>query len=127
VRADDLLLAHPQVADVEVERVAGGRAADHHLAERLDDKDRGGEGGLTDVLEDDVRRVAEDLLHLLREPTCLLEACLLGVPVGEVLARPHHSRELVAVDVADRSESLDQLALLVRGDDPDRVGAGGRT
>src|SRR5690349_23444788 len=27
VRPDDALLAHPQVADVEIERVAGGRAA----------------------------------------------------------------------------------------------------
>ena len=36
VRADDLLLPHPQVADVEVELVARGGAADHDLAERLD-------------------------------------------------------------------------------------------
>src|SRR4249919_707620 len=54
VRADDLLLTHPEVADVEVERVAGGRAADHHLAEWLHDEDRGREGRLADVLEDDV-------------------------------------------------------------------------
>src|SRR5262245_33254136 len=33
MRADDLLLAHPQVADVEIERVAGRRAADHDRAE----------------------------------------------------------------------------------------------
>src|SRR4029453_13963021 len=54
VRADDLLLAHPQVADVEVERVAGGRPADHHLAERLHHEHRGGEGRLANVVEDDV-------------------------------------------------------------------------
>src|SRR3954466_13894027 len=43
VRADDALLAHPQVADVEIERVAGGRAADDDRPERLDDHHRGGE------------------------------------------------------------------------------------
>src|SRR3954454_24284921 len=59
VRADDALLAHPQVADVEVERVAGGRAADHDGAERLDDEHRRGERGAADVLEDDVGLAAE--------------------------------------------------------------------
>src|SRR3954465_15519100 len=63
VRADDPLLAHPQVADVKVERVAGGRAADHDGAERLDDEHGGGEGGAPDVLEDDVRLTAELLLY----------------------------------------------------------------
>ena len=77
VRADDLLLAHPQVADVEVERVAGGGAADHDLAERLHDEDRGREGRLADVLEDDVGRVAEDLLDPLGEAAGVLEALLL--------------------------------------------------
>src|SRR3954453_2006582 len=38
VRADDALLAQPQVADVEVERVAGRRAADHDGPERLHDE-----------------------------------------------------------------------------------------
>src|SRR6476661_3024174 len=61
VRAEDLLLAHPQVADVEVEVVARRRAADDDLAERLDRVDGRREGGLADVLEDDVGRVAEDL------------------------------------------------------------------
>ena len=65
VRADDLLLAHPQVAHVEVEVEARGAGADHDLAERLDDEHRGGEGGLADVLEHDVGRVAEDLLDAL--------------------------------------------------------------
>ena len=67
VRAEDLLLAHPQVADVEVEVVAGGGAADHDLAERLHDQHRGREGRLADVLEDDVGGVAEDLLDPLGE------------------------------------------------------------
>src|ERR1700742_2158870 len=35
VRADDLLLLHPQVADVEVEVEARGARADDDLAERL--------------------------------------------------------------------------------------------
>ena len=39
-------------------------------------------------------------------------------------SRPHHLAELVAVDVVDGAELLDQLALLGRGDDADRVGAG---
>ena len=43
----------------------------------------------------------------------------------EVLAAAaHHPVELVAVDVVDGAERLDQLALLGRGDDADRVGAG---
>src|SRR4051812_37723554 len=67
VRADDPLLAHPQVADVEVERVAGRRAADHDRAERLDDEDGGGECGAPDVLEDDVGLAAELLGHGLAE------------------------------------------------------------
>src|SRR4051812_2920448 len=67
VRADDALLAHPQVADVEVERVAGGRAADHDGAERLDDEHRRGERGAADVLEDDVGLAAELLRHGLAE------------------------------------------------------------
>src|SRR3954469_8465935 len=67
VRADDALLAHPQVADVEVERVAGGRAADHDGAERLDDEHRRGERGAADMLEDDVGLAAELLRHGLAE------------------------------------------------------------
>ena len=52
-----------------------------------------------------------------------LEALLVGGGVGEVLVGPHHLAELVAVDVVDGAELLDELALLRRGDDPDRVGA----
>src|SRR3954451_1068660 len=63
VRADDALLAHPQVADVEIERVAGRRAADHDGAERLDDEHGGGKGRAPDVLEDDVGLAAELLRH----------------------------------------------------------------
>src|SRR6185436_3452893 len=62
VRADDPLLAHPQVADVEIERVAGGRAADDDRPERLGDQHAGGERGAPDMLEDDVRKAAELLL-----------------------------------------------------------------
>ena len=40
------------------------------------------------------------------------------------LARAHHPGELVAVDVVDGAEPLDQLALLRRGDDADAVRAG---
>src|SRR3954463_16207206 len=67
VRADDALLAHPEVADVEIERVAGGRPADHDGAERLDDQHRGGERGAPDVLEDDVGLAAEFLGHRVAE------------------------------------------------------------
>src|SRR3954451_24355272 len=84
VRADDPLLAHPQVADVEVERVAGGGAADDHRAERLDDQHRGGERGPADWLEDDVRLAAELLRHGLAEAARLLEAGLLLL--GRLLA-----------------------------------------
>jgi hypothetical protein len=123
VRAEDLLLAHPQVADVEVERVARGGAADDDLAERLDRVHRGRERGLADVLEDRVGRVAaKQLADALGERAALLEARLLLV--GRLLARAHHALELVAVDVADRAELLDELALLVAGDDADAVRAG---
>src|SRR3954449_11124241 len=59
VTADDLLLAHPQVADVEIQRVAGSRSADHDRAERLDHEDARRERGAADVLEDDVGLPAE--------------------------------------------------------------------
>src|SRR3954469_14814453 len=48
VRADDALLAHPEVADVEVQGVAGGGAADDDGAERLDHQHGGGEGRAAD-------------------------------------------------------------------------------
>src|SRR3954453_22383946 len=59
VRADDALLAHPQVPDVEIQRVAGGRAADDDRPERLGHEHAGGERGAPDMLEDDVRKAAE--------------------------------------------------------------------
>src|SRR5271167_2607795 len=51
VRAEDLLLLHPQVANVEVEVEAGCAGADDDLAEGLDGEHGGGEGRLPDVLE----------------------------------------------------------------------------
>ena len=60
----------------------------------------------------------------LAKPREALKRSLSAACVGEVLRRPHHLAELVAVDVVDRAELLDQLALLVGGDDADRVGAG---
>src|SRR4051812_43595174 len=121
VRPDDLLLAHPQVAHVEVQLVAGRAGADHDLAERLDREHRGGEGRLADVLEDDVGRVAEDLLDALGERARDLEALLLLV--GRLAALAHHPGELVAVDVVHRPQLLHQLALVGAGHDADRVGA----
>src|SRR3954449_8836656 len=56
VRADDALLAHPQVADVAIQRVAGSGPADDDGPERLDDQHRCRKGGTADVLEHDVRR-----------------------------------------------------------------------
>src|SRR4051794_40864013 len=115
VGADDPLLAHPQVADVEIQRVAGSRAADHDRPERLGDEHAGRKGGTADVLEDDVRVAAELLLDRQPETARFLEARLLGVVV--LLAGAHHPGELVAVDVVARAERLDQLALLGAGDD----------
>ena len=43
--------------------------------------------------------------------------------LGGLVAAAHHPGELRAVDVPDRAELLDQLALLLAGDDADRVGA----
>src|SRR3954454_757472 len=94
VRSDDPLLAHPQVADVEVQRVAGGGAADDHGAERLDRQHRGRERGPADVLEHDVRLAAQLLGDGLAEPARLLEARSLGLVV--LVAAPHHPREVVA-------------------------------
>ena len=76
------------------------------------------------MLEDDVRRPAEQVLDGLAEPPRLLEARPLLL--GGLAAAAHHARELGAVDVADRAELLDQLALLLAGDDADGVGAGQR-
>ena len=123
VGADDLLLAHPQVAHVEVQRVAGRGAADDDLAEGLDHEDRGGKSRFSHMLEDDVGGVAEDLLDSLGEAARDLEALLLLF--GRLFAGAHHPRELVAVDVADGSELFDQRALLVGGDDAHGVGPGG--
>ena len=75
------------------------------------------------MLEDDVGRLAEDLLDRLAEAARLLEAGLLLL--GRLVAAAHHPGELVAVDVADGAELLDQLALLLAGDDADGLGAGG--
>src|SRR3954470_24432561 len=113
MRADDPLLAHPQVADVEIQRVAGSRAADHDRPERLGDEHAGRKGGAADVLEDDVRLAAELLLDRQPETARFLEARLLGVVV--LVAGAHHPGELVAVDVVARAERLDQLALLGAG------------
>src|SRR4051794_29222893 len=121
VRADDALLAHPQVADVEVERVAGRGAADDDGPERLDHQHGGGEGRTADMLEDDVRLAAELVGDLLAEAPGLLEARLLLL--GRLVAAAHHPRELVAVDVVAGSQGPAQLALLGRGDDAERLGA----
>ena len=76
------------------------------------------------MLEDDVGRAAEDLLDRLAEAPRLLEARRLLL--GGLAAAAHHPGELGAVDVADGAELLDQLALLLAGDDADGVGAGQR-
>ena len=74
------------------------------------------------MLEHDVGLSAELLGHGLAEAARLLEARLLLV--GVLVAAAHHARELVAVDVVDGAELLDQLALLGAGHDPDGVRAG---
>src|SRR5271165_368070 len=109
VRADDLLLSHPQVADVEIELITGRRAADHNLPERPHDQHRGRERGFADVLEHYVRWLAQDRLDSLAEPPRLLEAGPLLV--YGLAAATHHPLELGPVDVANRAELLDQLAL----------------
>src|SRR4029453_9681820 len=105
---------------VEVEVVARGGAADHDLAERLDAEHRGRERSLADVLEDDVRRVAEDRLDALGELARDLGPGLLLL--WALAALSHHPRELGAVHVVDGPEALDQLALLVRRDGAPRGG-----
>ena len=86
-------------------------------------KHRGRERRLADVLEDDVGRVAEDLLDALGEARATLKRAFSSSGVSP--PRAHHARELVAVDVVDGAELLDELALLVGGDDADALGAGG--
>jgi len=111
VRADDLLLPHPQVADVELELVAGGGAADDDLAELLGHQDRGREGLGPDVLEHDVGIVATgELADLLAEPARLLR------PLAEV--------ELAAVDDELGAQAPAQLGLVVARDHGDRRRAG---
>ena len=67
--------------------------------------------------------VAEDLFDPVGEAAGGAEALLVGRRVGEVGVGPHHVAEFGAVDVVDGAELLDQLALLVAGDDAYRVRA----
>src|SRR3954452_4409762 len=92
VRADDPFLAHPQVAHVEIERVTGGRAADHDGPERLHDEHGRRERRAADVLEDDVGLAAELVRHGLAEAARFLEAGFLLN--GVLVPAAHHSRKV---------------------------------
>ena len=63
-------------------------------------------------------------LTRLAKPREALKRSLSAAGSARFSVGPHHLAELVAVDVVDGAELLDQLALLVGGDDADRVGAG---
>src|ERR1700684_2857467 len=120
MRSDDLLLAHPQIADVKVELVTRRGPADHDLAKRLDHEHGGREGRLADMLEHYVRRAPEDLLDGLAEASRLLEAR--PFLVGVLASAAHHALELLPIDVAHGSELLDQPSLVVAGDHAQGVG-----
>src|SRR5690606_20647894 len=119
--ADDLLLPHPEVADVEVELVARGGPADHDLAEAAGKEDRGGESLAAHVLEDDVGVApAGELADTLAHPLDLLQTVL---RLGGRLVRTPGDLELAAIDGGEGAEPPHQLRLLLAGDDGDGVGA----
>src|SRR5215203_4875144 len=102
----DLLLAHPQVADVEVEVVAARSPAYDDLAERLDREDRRRERRLAHVLEDDVGAVAQQRPDALGEVAA--DRGARALLLGGLAAAAHHARELRAVDPALDAELLEQ-------------------
>jgi hypothetical protein len=124
VRADDLLLAHPQVAHVEVEVVARGRAADDDLAERLDDEDEVGKVALPTCSKTTSGASPRISLTRLAKSRETRKRAFSSSGVSPPAA--HHAGELVAVDEALGAELLDERALLRGGDDAHALGAARR-
>ena len=115
VRADDRLLAHPEVAHVEREREAGRGAAGDDLAERAAHEHAREERRRADVLEHDVAvDAAGGLADRLAEALDLGEVGLAG-GVGERVVAP--------VDDRVRAEAAAEVGLVLARDDGDRVRA----
>src|SRR6185437_725216 len=99
VRALNALLAHPDIARVEGDVVAGGAGAEDDHAAALHDEAGDGEGLLARMLEDeiDVVALAGDIPDRLAELAALLHVLRIGrgvVDVGELTP----AIELLAVD-----------------------------
>ena len=115
VRADDRLLAHPQVAHVERQREARRRPAGHDLAERAAHEHAREERGRADVLEDDVAvDAAGGLADRLAEALDLVEVRL-AVVVREGVVAP--------VDDRVRPQAAAEIGLVLARDDRDRIRA----
>ena len=119
----EALLAHPKVAGVDRELVAGGAGADHHHAAALHHQHRDWKRRRARMLEHEV-----DVVALAGDfPDCGAELARLLEP-GVVLGAPDLGQlapavELGAVDDAACAELHDEVALVVIGDDADGVGA----
>ena len=113
VRALQALLAHPEIAQVDRGVIPGRARADDHHAAVVADEDRGRDGVLTRMLEDD-SRVAAFAEHV---PERLAEGASTGGPGGErrvVAPVGDHApvREVAPVDVAACAEVDAVLAAL---------------
>ncbi len=104
VAADDRLLAHPQVAHVEVELEPGRGAADHDLAEGLAHEHAGGEGGRADVLEHDVAVDAAGQPRGRALPKRLISSKLRSPVSGSASANSR--RSMIAVAPSSRTRSI---------------------
>src|ERR1700754_1393694 len=123
MRALNALLAHPYIARVESDVVAGGAGAEHDHAAALHDETRDREGRLARMLEHhvDVVALAGDVPDRLAEfarflgPVVIFGRADLGhrAPAFEVLA----------VDDALGAERQHEVALAFVTDDADRIGA----
>ena len=114
MRALQALLTHPQVAEVDGGVVPGGAGADHHHAAVVAHEDRGGDGLLAGVLEDDARvaALAEHVPERLAEgarPAHPGAEGLVVAPVGDDAP----VIEVAPVDEAAGAEAHAELAALL--------------
>src|SRR5262245_21200308 len=119
------LLMHPQISRVHGEIVARGARTDHHHAAALHTQDGDRKSGGAGMLKHEVDVVAltRDLPNAGAEFARLLEPGF--VFRGADLRQLAPTLELLAIDDTACAELHDKIALLLVGDDADRVGTGG--
>src|SRR5579864_1941514 len=104
VRPLQALLPRPQVAQIDHSGETACASADHDHAALLTDENRGGNGILTGMFEDDGRAaaLAQDIPDFLAEGASTFRPLLLSFDIRPV-RRNAPVVELRAVDVADRT------------------------